>query len=189
MFLYCRINLLPTLQQYNNFITYQLYNLLTNIKMKIILITVGKTREAYLREGIDKYLKRLTHYTRLSVIDIDELKNTKTLTPEQQKTKEAELILRRITPLDHLILLDEKGLELTSTQFAAFINKREISSSASLVFVIGGPFGFDPSVYQRANEKISLSRLTFSHQMVRLFFVEQLYRAYSILKGEPYHHE
>ena len=157
--------------------------------MKIILVTVGKTQEPYLREGIEKYVKRLKHYTSLSIIEMDELKNTKALTPDQQKTKEAELILKRITPLDHVILLDEKGIELTSTQFAAFIDKHQINSSASLIFVIGGPYGFAPLIYQRANDKISLSLLTFSHQMVRLFFVEQLYRAYSIIKGEPYHHE
>ena len=157
--------------------------------MKITLITVGKTGEAYLKEGIAKYVNRLKHYTKLSIIEIEALKNTKAVTPEQQKIKEAELILKKITPLDHVILLDDKGLELTSTQFAAFINKCEISSFASLVFVIGGPYGFDLSVYHRANDKISLSLLTFSHQMVRLFFVEQLYRAYSIIKGEPYHHE
>ncbi len=99
------------------------------------------------------------------------------------------MILKKITPLDHVVLMDEKGTEYTSTQFSAYINKREVSSSATLVFIIGGPYGFDQSVYQRANDKISLSRMTFSHQMVRLFFVEQLYRAYTIMKGEPYHHE
>jgi 23S rRNA (pseudouridine1915-N3)-methyltransferase len=157
--------------------------------MKITFLTVGKTEDAYLKEGIEKYVKRLKHYTKLTIIEIDELKNTKALTPEQQKAKEAELILKKISPLDHVILLDEKGIELPSTQFAAYINKREISSSAALVFIIGGPYGFDQSVYERANDKISLSLMTFSHQMVRLFFVEQLYRAYTIIKGEPYHHQ
>jgi len=157
--------------------------------MKITFLTVGKTEDAYLKEGIDKYVKRLKHYTKLELVELNELKNTKALSPEQQKAKEAELILKKITPLDHVVLMDEKGTELSSTQFAAYINKREITSSASLIFIIGGPYGFDPSVYQRANDKISLSRMTFSHQMVRLFFVEQLYRAYTIIKGEPYHHE
>jgi 23S rRNA (pseudouridine1915-N3)-methyltransferase len=157
--------------------------------MKITFLTVGKTEDAYLKEGIDKYVKRLKHYTKLELTEIPELKNTKALSPEQQKAKEAELILKKINPLDFVVLMDEKGVEFTSTQFAAYINKKEISTSANLIFIIGGPYGFDTSVYQRANDKISLSRMTFSHQMVRLFFVEQLYRAYTIMKGEPYHHE
>jgi 23S rRNA (pseudouridine1915-N3)-methyltransferase len=157
--------------------------------MKITFITVGKTEDAYLKDGIEKYIKRLKHYTKLEMTDIPELKNTKALTEEQQKNKEAELILKKITPQDHVILLDENGMEFTSVQFANYINKRSVSSSANLIFIVGGPYGFDQSVYQRANDKISLSRMTFSHQMVRLFFVEQLYRAYSIIKGEPYHHQ
>lgn len=157
--------------------------------MKITFITVGKTEDAYLKDGIEKYVKRLKHYTKLEMNDIPELKNTKALTEDQQKAKEAELILKKITPNDHVILLDENGMEFTSVQFANYINKRSVSSSANLIFIVGGPYGFDQSVYQRANDKISLSRMTFSHQMVRLFFVEQLYRAYSIIKGEPYHHQ
>ncbi|MBB5397483.1 23S rRNA (pseudouridine(1915)-N(3))-methyltransferase RlmH [Mucilaginibacter sp. AK015] len=157
--------------------------------MKITFITVGKTEDAYLKDGIEKYVKRLKHYTRLEMAEIPELKNTKALTEDQQKTKEAELILKKVNPQDHVILLDENGMEFTSVQFANYINKRSVSSSANLVFIVGGPYGFDQSVYQRANDKLSLSRMTFSHQMVRLFFVEQLYRAYSIIKGEPYHHQ
>jgi 23S rRNA (pseudouridine1915-N3)-methyltransferase len=157
--------------------------------MKITFVTVGKTEDAYLKDGIEKYVKRLKHYTKLEMAEIPELKNTKALTEDQQKVKEAELILKKITPLDHVILLDENGTEFTSVQFANYINKRSITSSANLVFVVGGPYGFDESVYQRANDKISLSRMTFSHQMVRLFFTEQLYRAFSIIKGEPYHHQ
>ena len=157
--------------------------------MKITFITVGKTEDAYLKDGIDKYMKRLKHYAKLELVEIAELKNTKALTEEQQKTKEAELILKKVTTQDHLILLDEAGQEFTSVQFANYLNKRAISSVSSLVFVVGGPYGFDQSVYQRANDKISLSRMTFSHQMVRLFFVEQLYRAFTIIKGEPYHHQ
>jgi 23S rRNA (pseudouridine1915-N3)-methyltransferase len=157
--------------------------------MKITFVTVGKTEDAYLKEGIEKYVKRLKHYTKLEMAEIPELKNTKALTEEQQKVKEAELILKKVTPQDHLILLDENGTEFTSVQFATYINKRSVTSSANLVFVVGGPYGFDQSVYQRANDKISLSRMTFSHQMVRLFFTEQLYRAFSIIKGEPYHHQ
>ncbi|MES2426184.1 MAG: 23S rRNA (pseudouridine(1915)-N(3))-methyltransferase RlmH [Bacteroidota bacterium] len=157
--------------------------------MKITFLTVGKTEDAYLKDGIDKYVKRLKHYTKLELVDLPELKNTKALTEQQQKTKEAELILKKISPLDHVILLDEKGMELTSKQFATFIDKKSINSTSSLVFVVGGPYGFDSSVYERANDKLSLSRMTFSHQMIRLFFTEQLYRAYTIIKGEPYHHE
>jgi 23S rRNA (pseudouridine1915-N3)-methyltransferase len=157
--------------------------------MKITFLTIGKTEDAYLKDGIDKYVKRLKHYTKLEMVDLPELKNTKALTEQQQKTKEAELILKKISPLDHVILLDEKGMELTSKQFAAYIDKKSITSTSSLVFVVGGPYGFDQSVYERANDKLSLSRMTFSHQMIRLFFTEQLYRAYTIIKGEPYHHE
>ncbi len=157
--------------------------------MKITFLTVGKTEEAYLREGIEKYVKRLKHYTRLAIIEIDEPKKTKALTREQQKAKEAESILKKILPLDHVILLDENGMELSSTQFAAYIDKKELGSVANLVFVAGGPYGFAQSVYERANDKVSLSAMTFSHQMVRLYFVEQLYRAFTIIKGEPYHHE
>lgn len=157
--------------------------------MKITFITVGKTEDTYLKDGIEKYIKRLKHYARLELVEIPELKNTKALTEEQQKTKEAELILKKVTVQDHLILLDEAGQEFTSVQFANYLNKQAISSISSLVFVVGGPYGFDESVYQRANDKISLSRMTFSHQMVRLFFVEQLYRAFTIVKGEPYHHQ
>ena len=157
--------------------------------MKITFLTVGKTEDAYLKEGIEKYVKRLKHYTKLITIEIDELKNTKALTPDQQKAKEAELILKKIFPLDHVILLDENGMELSSQQFAAYINKKALGSVANIVFIVGGPYGFDPSVYERANDKLSLSSMTFSHQMVRLFFVEQLYRAFTIIKGEPYHHQ
>jgi 23S rRNA (pseudouridine1915-N3)-methyltransferase len=157
--------------------------------MKITFLTVGKTEDAYLKDGIDKYVKRLKHYTKLELIDIPELKNTKALTEQQQKVKEAEVILKKISPLDHVILLDEKGMELSSMQFAAYIDKKSISSTSSLVFIVGGPYGFDQSVYERANDKLSLSQMTFSHQMIRLFFTEQLYRAFTILKGEPYHHE
>jgi 23S rRNA (pseudouridine1915-N3)-methyltransferase len=157
-------------------------------KMKITLLIVGKTEDAYLKEGIDKYLKRLKHYTKIEVIEITELKNTKALTQEQQKVKEAEMILKKITALDYVILLDEKGIEISSSQFAAYIDKKAVGSVANLAFIVGGPYGFDQTIYQRANDKLSLSRMTFSHQMVRLFFVEQLYRAFTIIKGEPYHH-
>ncbi|OKS84742.1 23S rRNA (pseudouridine(1915)-N(3))-methyltransferase RlmH [Mucilaginibacter polytrichastri] len=157
--------------------------------MKITLLTVGKTEDTYLKDGIDKYTKRLKHYIKLDIIDLSELKNTKALTTDQQKTKEAELILKKLANTDHVILLDEKGMEFTSQKFANFLDKKAIGSVQNLVFIVGGPYGFDQSVYDRANDKLCLSRMTFSHQMVRLFFIEQLYRAYTILKGEPYHHE
>ena len=157
--------------------------------MKITLLTVGKTEDAYLKDGIEKYLKRLKHYIKLEVNDLPELKNTKALSPEQQKSKEAEMLLKKTTNTDYVVLLDENGAELTSQQFADYINKKNIGSVQNLVFIVGGPYGFDQSIYQRANDNLSLSRMTFSHQMVRLFFTEQLYRAFTIIKGEPYHHQ
>ncbi|RZK73409.1 MAG: 23S rRNA (pseudouridine(1915)-N(3))-methyltransferase RlmH [Pedobacter sp.] len=157
--------------------------------MKITLIVVGKTEDKYLIEGIEKYLARLKHYIGFSLVVIPDIKNTKNLTAAQQKSKEAELILKHINNPDLVMLMDEKGKKFTSVQFSDYLNKQMIGSVQHLVFVIGGPYGFDDVVYDRANGKISLSDMTFSHQMVRLFFVEQLYRAFSILKGEPYHHE
>lgn len=157
--------------------------------MKITLLVVGKTEDKYLIEGIDKYLKRLKHYIGFNLVVIPEIKNTKNLTEAQQKNKEAELIQKQLSNTDTLILLDEKGKKYTSVQFSAYLNKQMIGSVQHLIFLIGGPYGFDESIYQRANGSMSLSDMTFSHQMVRLFFVEQLYRAFSILKGEPYHHE
>ncbi|MGE6221717.1 23S rRNA (pseudouridine(1915)-N(3))-methyltransferase RlmH [Nubsella zeaxanthinifaciens] len=157
--------------------------------MKISLIAVGKTEDKYLIEGIEKYLNRLKHYIGFNISIIPELKNTKNLTEAQQKSKEAELILKQLNNSDVLVLLDEKGKKYTSVQFSQYINKQMIGSVQHLVFVIGGPYGFDESVYKRANSSVSLSDMTFSHQMVRLFFVEQLYRAFTILKNEPYHHE
>jgi len=156
--------------------------------MKITFLVIGKTEDNYLKEGIDKYVKRLKHYTKLEVVELPELKNTKALTQDQQKTKEAELLLKKINVTDYVILLDERGAELSSKQFATYLEKRG-HSAADLIFIVGGPYGFDQSVYSRANDKLSLSRMTFSHQMIRLFFTEQLYRAFTILKGEPYHHE
>lgn len=156
--------------------------------MKITLLVVGKTTDKYLIEGIEKYTKRLIHYCKFQIVEISELKNTKSLSEEQQKEKEAELIAQKITATDHVILLDEQGKQFTSVEFSKEINKWMNQSVSSVVFVIGGPYGFDQKIKNRANAEISLSKMTFSHQMVRLFFVEQIYRAYSILKGEPYHH-
>lgn len=157
--------------------------------MKITLIAIGKTNDTYIQEGIDKYLKRLKHYIKFEMVIIPALKSTKNLSEDDQKTKEAEHYLKYLQNTDQLVVLDERGTEFTSLHFADFINKKMISSVQNLVFLIGGPYGFDQSIYQRANYKISLSKLTFSHQMIRLFFVEQVYRAFTILKGEPYHHE
>ena len=156
--------------------------------MKITLLVVGKTTDSHIEALIQEYQKRLTHYLPFTLQVIPELKNTKALTSEQQKQAEGELILRTITPATDLILLDEYGKEYRSIEFADYIQKR-MSSGRDVVFVVGGPYGFSEAVYQRANGKISLSKMTFSHQMVRLFFVEQIYRAMTILRGEPYHHE
>ena len=157
--------------------------------MKITLLVVGKTEDKYLIEGIEKYLNRLKHYIGFNLVVLPELKNTKSLTEAQQKSKEAEMILKQVGNADIVVLLDEKGKKYTSVSFSNYLNKQMIGSVQHLVFVIGGPYGFDESIYKRANNSLSLSDMTFSHQMVRLFFIEQLYRAFSILKGEPYHHE
>ena len=156
--------------------------------MKITLLVVGKTTDIHIENLIQEYQKRLTHYIPFTIQVIPELKNTKALTTDQQKQAEGELILRAITSANDLVLLDEHGKEFRSIEFADYLQKK-MSSSRDLVFVVGGPYGFSEAVYQRANSKISLSKMTFSHQMVRLFFVEQIYRAMTILRGEPYHHE
>ena len=156
--------------------------------MKITFLVVGKTTDKHIETLIQEYQKRLTHYLPFALQVIPELKNTKALTAEQQKQAEGELILRTITPATDLILLDEHGKEFRSIEFADYLQKK-MSSGRDIVFVVGGPYGFSEAVYQRANGKISLSQMTFSHQMVRLFFVEQVYRAMTILRGEPYHHE
>lgn len=156
--------------------------------MKSILILVGKTTNKHFAAGIKDYTERIVHYMPFEIITIPEIKNTKNLSEEQQKEREGELILKQLQTSDTLVLLDEHGAELRSIELAQWLEKRQ-QTSRRLVFVIGGPYGFSPDVYQRANDKLSLSRLTFSHQMVRLVFTEQLYRACTIIKGEPYHHE
>jgi len=157
--------------------------------MKIKLIAIGKTDEKYLEEGIEKYLKRLKHYNPFELIVIPDIKQGGKFTAEKLKEEEGKLILQKVHEGDQLVLLDEKGKNFTSAEFANFLQKKLNTVNTNLIFVIGGPFGFSPAVYQRANEQISLSRMTFSHQMVRLFFTEQLYRGFSILRGEKYHHE
>lgn len=157
--------------------------------MKITLLAIGKTDDSYILEGLDKYLKRLKHYIKFEIQIIPDIKKVKNLSEEEQKIKESEQFLKNIQPTDFIVILDERGTELSSLQFADFLNKKMIASVSHLVFLIGGPYGFDQSIYLRANYKISLSKMTFSHQMIRLFFAEQIYRAFTILKGEPYHHE
>lgn len=157
--------------------------------MKICLIVIGKTDEAYLQKGLEIFGKRIPHYILFETKVIPDIKNVKSLSFEQQKDKEGELILQQLTTSDELILLDENGQEFSSVDFARFLEKKMLSGIKRLVFVIGGPYGFSDKVYSRANGKVSLSKMTFSHQMVRLIFVEQLYRAFTILKGEPYHHQ
>ena len=156
--------------------------------MKTELVLVGRTASKEFTKLIDDYRERITHYMPFSITVIPELKNTKSLSEEQQKTTEGELILKQIQPSDTIVLLDEHGHEPRSKELATWLEKKQ-ASSRRLVFVIGGPYGFSPAVYERANEQLSLSRLTFSHQMVRAIFLEQLYRACTIIKGEPYHHE
>jgi len=157
--------------------------------MKIKLIQIGKTDASYLNEGIEKYNKRILRYHPYEIITIPDIKNVKNISQEQQKKQEADKILKSIQNTDFVILLDEKGKELSSVNFSNFIKDSMLQSIKQLIFVIGGPYGFDSSVYKRANRKIALSQMTFSHQLIRLIFAEQLYRANSIIKGEPYHHE
>ena len=156
--------------------------------MKTELILVGKTTNKHFVACIDDYVERIGHYMPFSTTVVPELRQTKNLTADQQKEREGELILQRLQPSDHVVLLDEHGSELRSVELAQWLQRKQ-QVARRLVFVIGGPYGFSPAVYARANEQLSLSRLTFSHQMVRLVFVEQLYRACTIIKGEPYHHE
>ena len=157
--------------------------------MKIKLIQIGKTDASYLIEGIEKYNRRIKHYHPYEILTIPDIKKSKNISESQQKKLEAVQILKNIQNTDLLDLLDENGKGFSSIRFANFIRETMLQSIKQLVFVIGGPYGFDSSVYDRANKKIALSQMTFSHQLVRLIFAEQLYRANSIIKGEPYHHE
>ena len=157
--------------------------------MKIVLVVIGKTDASYFSEAIKEYTKRLIHYISFEMEVIPDIKNVKNLSQQQQKEKEGELILKQIQGGDYLVLLDDKGKDFTSLQFAAYLEKKMHVVSKRIIFVVGGPYGFSDAVYKAASEKISLSRMTFSHQMIRLIFVEQIYRAMTILAGEPYHHE
>ena len=156
--------------------------------MKTILILVGKTTDKHFQAGINDYCDRIGHYMPFELVTIPELKNTKSLSEDQQKQAEGELILKQIQISDTVVLLDERGKEFRSIEIAKWLEQKR-NTARRLVFVIGGPYGFSQAVYSRANEQLSLSKMTFSHQMIRLVFTEQIYRACTIIKGEPYHHE
>jgi 23S rRNA (pseudouridine1915-N3)-methyltransferase len=157
--------------------------------MKLTLLVVGKTDEKYLQEGIDRYKKRLEHYIDFRLEIIPDIKKGKNMMVNQQKFKEGELIMNKRAPAQEFHLLDEKGKQMTSRKFAEFLQKKMASGIKELVFVIGGPYGFSDEVYEQADSKISLSKMTFPHQLARLLCMEQFYRAFTILKGEPYHHD
>ncbi len=159
------------------------------LQMKIKLLAIGKTDNNNLQQLIDVYQNRLKHYIKFDLEVIPDIKNSKNLSENQQKEKEGDLILKKIASTDALILLDEKGKEFRSKEFSQFLQKKMNSGIKQLVFVIGGPYGFSNAVYKKAQGKVSLSKMTFSHQMVRLFIVEQIYRGFTIIKNEPYHHE
>lgn len=156
--------------------------------MKIVLLVIGKTDAGYFVEAIREYANRLAHYLPFELQVIPDIKNVRNLSEAVQKEKEGELILKAVQGGDYLVLLDEKGKEYTSVQFAGYLEKKMQAVPKRLIFVIGGPYGFSEAVYKAASEKISLSKMTFSHQMIRLIFVEQIYRAMTIIAGEPYHH-
>lgn len=157
--------------------------------MKIELAVIGKTSIGYLKQGIDEYIKRLKHYVPFEIKYIEDIKNTKNISEDQQKRTEGAKILSLLDKSDFVVLLDEHGKEYTSMQYSSYIQKRMLSGAKKVVFVIGGPYGFSQEVYDRANDKISFSKMTFNHEMIRLIFTEQLYRAYTIINHEPYHHE
>lgn len=157
--------------------------------MNIKLIVVAKTDEKYLQEGIDIYVKRLKHYVNFEIIVIPALKDLKNASSDEIKEREAVLLLKHLEKSDTVVLLDEHGVEHTSVGFSKYLQKQMNSGIRTLSFVVGGAFGFSPKIYAKASDKISLSQMTFSHQMIRLFFVEQLYRAFTILNHEPYHNE
>ncbi len=157
--------------------------------MKIKLLAIGKTDHKHLIKLIEEYEKRLKHYVKFELAIIPDVKNAKNLSEIQQKEKEGELILNKLQNTDVLVLLDDKGKQFTSIEFSKYLQKKMNAGIKQLVFVIGGPYGFSDAVYEKAQGKISLSKMTFSHQMIRLFIVEQIYRGFTILKNEPYHHE
>lgn len=157
--------------------------------MKVCLLVIGKTDASYIREGIAEYEKRLTRYIPYEMKVLPDVKNAKNLTESLQKGREGEMLLEQFQLGDFVVLLDERGRQYSSMEFSQFLAQKMLGTVKRLVFVVGGPYGFSDGVYKRANDKISLSKMTFSHQMVRMIFAEQIYRAMTILKGEPYHHE
>lgn len=157
--------------------------------MKITLLVIGKTGAQYLRDGISAYEKRLSHYVPFEMKVLPDVKSVKNMTFRQQKEAEGDTFLSQLSSADCVVLLDERGKEMTSRDFAAYLDRKMVTVSKNLVFIIGGPYGFSDAVYSRADEKLSLSKMTFSHEMIRLFFIEQIYRAMTILRGEPYHHD
>ncbi|WP_297069168.1 23S rRNA (pseudouridine(1915)-N(3))-methyltransferase RlmH [uncultured Duncaniella sp.] len=157
--------------------------------MKIVIIAVGKTSTDYVARGVEEFLKRANRYVGVELTVIPDVKSSKALTEDAQKQQEGRAILAALQPGDVVTLLDERGKELTSREFSGLIERRMIQGIKRLVFVIGGPYGFAREVYERADDKLSLSRMTFTHEMVRLFFTEQIYRAMTIMRGEPYHHD
>ena len=157
--------------------------------MKITLAVIGKTEVGFVRQGIEEYVKRLQHYVSFNIQYIGDARNTRNMSEAQQKTAEGKQLLAILEASDHVVLLDEHGIERTSVDYSEWLQRRMASGVKRLVFVVGGPYGFSQEVYNRANEKISLSKMTFPHELVRLIFVEQLYRAFTILRHEPYHHE
>lgn len=157
--------------------------------MKIILMAIGKTRSRLLADGVEEYSGRINRYLPFETFFLPDVRTTRTMTEPMQKELEGQMMLERLQPSDYVMLLDERGTEMTSREFAGFVDKRMSSGLKRLVFVIGGPYGFSPAMYERADARLSLSRMTFSHEMVRLFFTEQVYRAMTILRGEPYHHD
>lgn len=156
--------------------------------MEIILLVIGKTRTSFISEAIKEYSKRLKHYLRFNIIEISDIKTSKSMSQQIQKEKEGKLILENTQNSDFLILLDERGKEYTSEEFANYIERLMGSGRKRTIFAVGGPYGFSKDVYERADAMISLSRMTFNHEMVRAFFIEQTYRAMTIIRGEPYHH-
>lgn len=157
--------------------------------MKITLAVIGKTEVGFVRQGIEEYAKRLQHYVQFNIQYISDVKGTRNMSEAQQKAAEGRALLAALESSDHLVLLDEHGTERTSVDFAQWLQRRMASGSKRLVLIVGGPYGFSQEVYDRANEKVALSKMTFPHELVRLIFVEQLYRAFTILRHEPYHHE
>lgn len=157
--------------------------------MKILLVVVGKTSTPYIASAVEEYVKRINRYVPLEIVTIPDQRSSRALTEEVQKQREGSAILAVLQGGDHVVLLDERGKELSSREFATEIDRRMVQGLKRLVYVVGGPYGFSAEVYSRADSKLSLSRMTFTHEMVRLFFTEQIYRAMTILRGEPYHHD